>query len=97
MDFQLALGIDMSKLTFDYALIDHQGTILSQGQATNNQTAILKWIGQMEEEFDGVWSKAIVCMEHFGFYGAHFLQAPLPVRAVVSLPRRDRAQRRGHL
>ena len=75
MDFQLALGIDMSKLTFDYALIDHQGTILSQGQATNNQTAILKWIGQMEEEFEGVWNKAIVCMEHFGYYGAHFLQA----------------------
>lgn len=73
MDFKLALGIDMSKLTFDYALIDHQGNILSQGQSLNTQAHILEWIDQMQEEFKDLWNKAIVCMEHSGYYGTPFL------------------------
>ena len=75
MDFQFTLGVDMSKLTFDYALINQQGTILSQGQVFNNQADIYNWISQLEKEFEGLWKKAIVCMEHFGYYSAHFLQA----------------------
>ncbi len=40
MAYGFHLGIDMSKLTFDYALIDGDGTVLAQGKADNRPAAI---------------------------------------------------------
>ena len=70
MDFLYALGIDIAKLTFDYALMDQQGEVLLQGQVQNEQDAISEWIESMEVS----WSDVIICLEHSGFYNAGLLK-----------------------
>lgn len=65
------IGIDISKLTFDYALIDPEGTVLSQGKVDNVPAAIRAWAEKMAVAVD--WEGTLVCMEHSGYYGAHLL------------------------
>ena len=73
MDYGFYLGIDVSKLTFDYALLDSGGTVLGQGKVDNRPAAIRAWAGEMAALLQ--WRKTLVCMEHSGYYGAHLLNA----------------------
>jgi len=75
MNYQFYLGIDMGKSTFDYALIDAQGTIHSQDQVENNATAINAWIIKLQQQFSAInlWKQMLICMEHSGYYNAILL------------------------
>ena len=69
MDYGFYLGIDVSKLTFDYALIDSTGTVPAQGKAGNRPAAARAWAKEMGALLK--WGETLVCMEHSGYYGAH--------------------------
>ncbi len=73
MGYKYSLGIGVSKLTFDYALIDRDGTVLAQGRADNRPAAVRAWLKEMAALL--LWGKTPVCMEHSGYYGAHLLNA----------------------
>jgi len=72
MKYHYFLGIDNSKLTFDYALIDGEGEILFQGKCTNQIKSIQKWLKELKETLKG--KKVLICMEHSGYYSAHLLK-----------------------
>lgn len=74
MKFKNSLGIDISKKTFDYALLDSEGLILSQGAIENTSGAILEWINGVSYYLGEDWSDTLVCMEHTGFYSSILLQ-----------------------
>ena len=73
MGYNYYLGIDVSKLTFDYALIGVDGTVLAQGEAENRPGDIRAWLGEMAALLS--WGTTLVCLEHSGYYGAHLLNA----------------------
>jgi len=75
MNYQFYLGIDMGKSTFDYALVDTEGTIHIQDQVENNEAAIKTWIVELQEKFSTVnlWRQMLICMEHSGYYNAKLL------------------------
>lgn len=75
MNYQFYLGIDMGKSTFDYALIDKEGTIHIQDQVENNETAIKAWIIELQQQFPtlNLWQQMLICMEHSGYYNAILL------------------------
>ena len=72
--YEFHMGIDMSKLTFDYCLIDIEGEILKQGQVENESPQIKKWVKELSDEFGTTfWSKLLLCLEHSGFYATPLL------------------------
>lgn len=76
MNYQFYLGIDIGKVTFDFALIDQQGTILSQGKVDNHSAAINAWIDEISNYTSSgeFWEKLLICMEHAGYYNAILLR-----------------------
>lgn len=75
MNYSFYLGIDMSKLSFDYCIIDASGTILKQGVCHNKKESIEAWIKELSSEFEGTtfWASVLICMEHSGYYGTPLL------------------------
>ena len=81
-------GIDVSKITFGYALIDGTGTAPAQGKVGNRPAADRAWLREMAGL--ATWHKMLACMEHSGYYGAHLLNVPhndtdAPVRVESAL------------
>jgi len=76
MNYQFYLGIDVGKFSFDYALIDEEGTIHNQAQIENTETAIQAWVVDLQNQFPTInlWEKLLVCMEHSGYYNAIILK-----------------------
>ena len=76
MNYQFYLGIDMGKFTFDYALIDSEGTIHIQAQIDNNETSIQAWIIELQQQFPTIklWERMLICMEHSGYYNAKLMR-----------------------
>ena len=75
MNYEFYMGVDMSKLTFDYCLIDGQGTILKQGQVKNTPSSIKSWTKELSHEFGiDFWSDLLLCLEHSGYYAAPLLK-----------------------
>ena len=76
MNYQFYLGIDVGKFSFDYALIDEEGTIHDQSQIDNTETAIQAWILELQNKFPTInlWEKLLICMEHSGYYNAIILK-----------------------
>lgn len=72
MNYQFYLGIDMGKFSFDYALIDAEGTIHYQSQVENNESSIRAWILELQQQFPiiNLWEQMLICMEHSGYYNA---------------------------
>jgi len=72
MNYQFYLGVDMGKFSFDYALIDTEGTIHVQAQVENTETAIQAWILELQQQFPTInlWEQMLICMEHSGYYNA---------------------------
>lgn len=76
-NYQFYLGIDIGKLSFNYALKDINNSILKEGVVINEKTAILSWIQELEAfrpETD-LFSTALVCLEHSGYYSAPLLKS----------------------
>ena len=78
--YQFFIGIDMSKLTFDFTLIDSSEKILLQGKIANKSAAILDWINHLGEQLD--WSKTLLVTEHAGFYNRDLLSLLMEHTAV---------------
>jgi len=76
MNYQFYLGIDVGKSSFDYALIDGEGTIHLQGQVGNNSSSITIWIIKLQELYPAIeiWRKMLICMEYSGYYNALILK-----------------------
>jgi transposase len=76
MGYSFHLGIDMSKKSFDFCLLDGGGTILNQGRVANEKGEIREWAEVLGDDFGGAgfWGSCLVCMEHSGYYGAHLLE-----------------------
>ena len=76
MKYQFYLGIDVGKFSFDYSLIDKEGTIYKQGQIENTATAIQGWLIELQKEFPllDLWEETLICMEHSGYYNALLLK-----------------------
>ena len=74
MAYSFYLGIDVSKLTFDFCLLDHQAQCIVEGQAQNSETAIHHCLLALQEEFLGEDS-TLVCLEHAGYYAAPILRS----------------------
>jgi transposase len=72
MNFLYYIGIDISKATFDFCILDGTGNEVERGVADNKPDSIVSWINSIEGLVD--WSRTVVCMEHSGFYGANVLQ-----------------------
>lgn len=73
MSYELFLGIDVSKKTFDYSLIDSEGTILSEGQLLNDVQSIRTWLMELKENFKIKSENLLTCMEQSGYYSNHLL------------------------
>lgn len=69
MRYELSLGIDISKLTFDYTLLNSSGEILLQGNAANKLSSILSWIKSIECIVKELNEPLVICMEDMGYYG----------------------------
>lgn len=68
MVFNHFLGIDISKMTLDAALIVREGEIVGQTRVANNQQGfkeLLSWMRKLKVNQNGV----LVCAEHTGIYG----------------------------
>lgn len=76
MAYSSYLGIDMSKKTFDFCLLDGDGTVLAEGRAANEREEISEWAGVLAEDFggEGLWGSCLVCLEHSGYYAAPLLE-----------------------
>lgn len=74
MKFLYYLGIDIAKLTFDYAMISKDGTIISQGQVDNNVESISDWLECLKSKHPFSWKNTLVCMEHSGYYNNRLLK-----------------------
>lgn len=74
MNYQCYLGIDISKLTFDYCMLSSEGTILRRGEVQNNKADIQFWIQQLQGQLDVPWNSILVCMEHSGYYNSILLK-----------------------
>lgn len=72
MDFMYHVGIDISKKTFDYCVLDSSGNEMDCGEVKNGKKSIMAWIASMKKAVD--WSRTLVCMEHSGYYGVHLLR-----------------------
>ena len=78
MKYSFYIGIDMSKPSFDYCLIDAPGTILKQGGLLNQKPSIAGRIAELGREFGGpeFWTSCLLCSEHSGYCGTPLLTGP---------------------
>ena len=73
MSYELILGIDVSKKTFDYSLMDLDGTILMEGEHLNENQSIRIWLEELKENFSIKGNELLICMEESGYYANHLL------------------------
>ncbi|MEP4534442.1 MAG: IS110 family transposase [Cyclobacteriaceae bacterium] len=66
MDFQFFIGVDISKLTLDFAVSDSQSTLFHI-QVSNDLKGIRSFVARCKQD-KIVWSKTLLCMEHTGIY-----------------------------
>jgi len=74
MLFNHFLGIDVSKQTLDYALLDQQGHLKAQGQIANAQNAIEHLLQELDQRFALQPTTTLICLEHTGIYSNHLLE-----------------------
>jgi transposase len=88
MEIRYYIGIDVSKITLDWAVYANQRMVW-QTQSENSPTAIRAVIKQLQALPDFDRSNCVVCMEHTGLYNAHALevlfQAQFPIWLEASL------------
>jgi len=71
MEFQLILGVDMSKEWFHYCLMNDQFEILLEGQVDNTPEKIFLFMNQLAPF--GKINDLLLCLEHTGIYINHLL------------------------
>jgi transposase len=72
MNFDLFIGIDVSKNELDFSVIK-SGTELFHMETTNNPDGIKVFIKKLKTEAGSDLDKCLFCMEHTGIYNNHLL------------------------
>lgn len=67
MDYSYHVGLDISKMKVDFAILSPESELLLKGEFANNPEGIRKWLGDIYKEF-GVWEGVLFCMEETGYY-----------------------------
>ena len=67
------LGIDVSKLTLDLALVKG-GVLLKEEQISNDQGCLKKSLMELKQSLNLSWEELVVCMEHTGIYNYKALE-----------------------
>jgi transposase len=75
MPFQYFLGIDVSKLTFDFALLNQEGKPLMQSQTANADKSIQQLLDELIQTHQVEPQQLLICLEHTGIYNHHLLDA----------------------
>lgn len=75
MEFEIALGVDMSKEYFHVCAVNGVGQILLESRVDNTDAAIGKFIGSLAKHL-GVsgLSVCLLCVEHTGIYNAPLIR-----------------------
>lgn len=86
MHFKYILGVDMSKATFNFCLIDQQGLIYWEGQIKNQEHSIEDFIELIKQnlELDHI-KDIILCMEYTGIYVKPLLRVWMAQQGPLSL------------
>ena len=74
MTFHCFLGIDVSKLTLDFALLDQEGKLLVQSQTENSSKSIQQLLEQLTKTYQLTPQQLLICLEHTGIYNHHLLE-----------------------
>ena len=72
MAFDFFLGVDVSKQTLDFALLNEEGKPRMQCQIENSAKAIQQLIRKLPKAASHT---LLICMEHTGIYNHHLLEA----------------------
>lgn len=75
MVFHYFLGIDVSKLTLDFALLNQEGKLLVQSQTQNADKSIQQLLEQLIKTHQIEPEQLLICLEHTGIYNHHLLEA----------------------
>lgn len=70
--FMKFIGIDISKLTLDFAL-NIIGSLVYYHQIENTKPVIKKFIQYLKKSYNVDFSNTIFCLEHTGCYGQRIL------------------------
>jgi len=73
MTFDYFLGWDCSKLTLNYAVVNHGGHCLDSGQIANTPDQITQLVDQLAADFECLPSSILQCAETSGLY-SNFLK-----------------------
>jgi transposase len=75
MTYKYTLGIDVSKLTLDWTLLDEQGRLVAQQQVTNDGLCASHiWQSLVKKTPDATLSNTLICAEYTGMYCYHLTQ-----------------------
>lgn len=72
MVFMYYIGIDISKKTFDFCILDSRGNNIRHAVIGNDTDSIILWLRSLDDFID--WSSTLVCMEYSGYYSAKLLR-----------------------
>ena len=77
MGFHYFLGIDVSKLTLDFALLNQEGKLLVQSQTQNADKCIQQLLEQLIKTHQIEPQQLLICLEHTAAADRRHLQSPL--------------------
>lgn len=84
MELKHYVGIDVSKLTLDFAVCS-EGKIVLQLQSENSKKAIVKVVKQLRQLPGFAMTTSIFCMEYTGIYNNHLLDSLLSCKSSIWL------------
>lgn len=84
MELKHYVGIDVSKLTLDFAVCA-EGKIVSQLQCENNKKGIVKAVKQLRQLAGFAMTTSVFCMEFTGIYNNHLLDYLLSCKSAIWL------------
>ena len=84
MELKHYVGIDVSKLTLDFAICS-DGKIILQLQCENNKKGIVKAVKQLRQLPDFAMTTSLFCMEYTGIYNNHLLDYLLSSKSHIWL------------
>lgn len=88
MDFQLILGVDMSKEWFDYCLMESANTVLQQDRVDNQEQAIAAFLADLSVKLAKLGyslSQVRLCLEYTGIYVKPLQRAWMMQGAALSM------------
>ncbi len=86
------IGIDVSKSSFHYCILDGNAEVIS-GEYINEIAGVVEFIRFVHNHVDGNWDQVVFCMEHTGIYCTILLSELHAAGAKVSIESAYQIQR----